>query len=111
MSENTIDTTVTDKDSFSVTVVDQSKFSNLSIDEQKLFEFLRNSMLEIFPSTNGKYDADTVRYAENYAFISLKGFNKFFELMVEKRLKLLEESINLRISSMASSMTTTTPTV
>lgn len=102
MAKN-IDTTKTDKKTFSVKIIDQAKFNALSDNDKVIFEILRNSMLEIIPSDNkGKYIDEAIRYAENFAFIGLKVFDKFYETKIKSQLELLKTELSESIASLAS---------
>lgn len=101
MAKNS-DTTKTDKKTFSVKIIDQSKFNALSDDDKVIFEILRNSMLEIIPSdSKGKYIDEAVQYAENFAFIGLSVFEKFYETKIQKQLELLKSELSESIASLA----------
>lgn len=64
-------TTITDKNSYKIDIIDTDKYNSLSEIDRKIFEVLRNSMLEIFPVVNNKHDELSVRLAENHAFVQL----------------------------------------
>lgn len=101
MNKNS-DTTKTDKKTFSVKIIDQAKFNALPGDDKVIFEILRNSMLEIIPSdSKGKYIDDAVRYAENFAFIGLRVFEKFYETKIQKQLELLKNELSESIATLA----------
>jgi hypothetical protein len=70
-------TTITDKRKFQAQIVDKKSFNSLSNTEKKLFEVLRNSILEILPTekNNGEtYPEICFKIAENFAFINLKAY-------------------------------------
>ncbi len=63
--------TITDKTNYKIDIIDTDKYNSLSEIDRKIFEVLRNSMLEIFPVVNNKHDELSVRLAENHAFVQL----------------------------------------
>lgn len=103
--ETIFDTTITDKKNFSVQIIDTEKYSKLSDTEKEAFLLLRNSMLEIMPITDNNYDTEALRYAENYAFISYKGIEKYVDSKIDNKLKDFENKINQLISSMNTTST------
>lgn len=87
--------TITDKKKFSCEVVDKPRYMNLSQEQKVLFDGIRNSMLEIFPTESGyTYDNETIRYAENFAFISLDALEKY----INKKLEDLSHGISEKIT-------------
>ena len=77
-------TTITDKASYSATIQDADRYDKLTVDEKAMFDLLRNSLLEIFPTNkDGLHDALSLKFAENFAFINLKalslGINKIID--------------------------------
>lgn len=101
------DTTITDKSDFSVKVIDTSRFSGLDDDSKEIFEIVRNSMLEIIPAYKGKHQEIAIKFAENYAFISLNAFQKFYENKIEKELEALKEELQTSIDSLGAASTGT----
>jgi len=100
------DTTITDKKDFKINIVDKEKFSKLTLNEQKLFEQIRNSIIEIFPFEDNKFNDLSVMYSENFAFIQVKAINNIIEQRLEEKLKELEERINTTINSLKTTKTT-----
>jgi len=72
--ETLFDTTITDKPTYTPSIIDTVKYGTLTNQEKMIFETLRNSMLEIFPikKNDPTHDNESLRYAENFAFINLK---------------------------------------
>lgn len=92
--------TVTDKkDKFSVDINDKKAYQYLSVEDQKYFEFLRNSLLEIFPNKNGKFESDAIASAENFAFINLNAINK----IIDTKLEAFKNEITIMIAAAAAS--------
>lgn len=108
MSTNVYNTTITDKNDFEVQIIDTEKFSKLNVTEKEIFETLRNSMLELMPLNDKNiHDDEALRYAENYAFIGLKVFNKNVIKIVDLKIKELEDRINQRLNLISSSIKVT----
>ena len=87
MSSKNENTTITDKKDFKPEMIDKKRFSELKPEEQKLFESVRNSVLEIMPMVDNKYPEMCLKLAENFAFINLKAFDEFFKEKVEKAIQ------------------------
>jgi predicted HAD superfamily phosphohydrolase YqeG len=73
--------TFTDKPGFAPTIINKEDFNNIETPElQELFESLRNSMLEICPIENpSKIDDLSENFAERFAYIAMKGLQKYLE--------------------------------
>lgn len=99
------DTTITDKKDFKVNILNVERFSKLSVNDQKLFEAIRNSILEIFPIIDKKFPDEALKLAENFAFINLETFNVFYD----KRIKTEIDALKTQIAAAATPATTTTP--
>lgn len=103
------DTTITDKKTFAVKIVDNPKYDKLSKDDQKIFELLRNSLLEIFPTNDkGIFEIETIRFAENYAFINLDAFKKGFDILFDLKIKDFETKIKEYINTQTTAATSKT---
>ena len=115
MTETTFDTTITDKDTYTADTQDTEKFNKLSDDEKEIFIKIRNSMLEIFPLTDGKHDVMSLKYAENFAFINIKSMQLAIDKIVDKKISELstiyatQEQFNT-LKSTATTATTETTT-
>lgn len=102
------DTTFTDKNSFSTEVIDKKKYETLSQEEKETFEFLKNSILEMYGETvykqkqpdniNGivtfpELRKEILKSAENFAFINLKGLHSLIDKRIEIKIKDFENNI------------------
>lgn len=101
------DTTFTDKNSFSSEVIDKKKYETLSQEEKETFEFLKNSILEMYGETVYKQKQpdniegitfvnihnEILKSAENFAFINLKGLHSLIDKRIEIKMKEFENSI------------------
>lgn len=105
------ETTITDKNNYIIKNIDLARFNKLSIDEKIIFEFLRNSFLEIMPLAENKntHDDDSIKYAENFAFINLQAFSIGVNKLIETKLNVLKEELNLRIDKIPTSISTVLP--
>jgi len=110
MEKNTIDTTITDKKTYKIsTIVDKPKYDKLSDSNKKIFELLRNSILEIFPiEESGIHNFECLRFAENYAFINLESFVKGFEILFDEKIKDFETKIKEYIMTQTAQSKTAT---
>jgi predicted HAD superfamily phosphohydrolase YqeG len=90
--------TFTDKPGFAPTIINQEEFNSIETPElQELFESLRNSMLEICPIENpSKIDDLSENCAERFAYIAMKGLQKYLEGFTEKLKMEMEQYINNR---------------
>lgn len=107
------DTTFTDKNSFSSEVIDKKKYETLSQEEKETFEFLKNSILEMYGETVYKQKQpdniegitfvnihnEILKSAENFAFINLKGLHSLIDKIIEIKMKEFENSIYTIIES------------
>lgn len=101
------DTTFTDKNSFSPEVIDKKKYETLSQEEKETFEFLKNSILEMYGETVYKQKQpdniegitfanihnEILKSAENFAFINVKGLHSLIDKRIEIKMKEFENSI------------------
>jgi hypothetical protein len=105
--------TKSDNYTYTITIIDTSRYSNLSTDEKKIFEKIRNSMLETFPQSNGKWDDDTIVFAENISFILLPGLTTYINTLIDVKINDLKSEINTienTISSLKNQIATTSAT-
>lgn len=101
-------TTITDKDNYKISkIIDIERYDKLDLDQQELFEYIRNSLLEIFPLTDKNiHDDDCLKFCENHAFILLNGFNSFYEKKIKTKLDAFELSITEKINNLTTTTTT-----
>lgn len=116
------DTTFTDKNSFSSEVIDKKKYETLSQEEKETFEFLKNSILEMYGETVYKQKQpdniegitfanihnEILKSAENFAFINLKGLHSLIDKRIEIKMKEFENSIYTIIENKISESLPTT---
>jgi hypothetical protein len=97
------ETTITDKNGYIIKNIDLSSFDKLSEEEKIIFEFLRNSFLEILPLEANKntHSDDSIKYAENFAFINLKAFSVGVNKLIDIKLDLLRKELNLKIDKLS----------
>lgn len=98
--------TVTDDKKFKVSVLDEARFKALDVNKQKMFVFLRNGMLEIFPLNDKKtYDESTLNFAENYAFITLQSFDVIINEIIEAKINTLLTQVETLIATTTATLT------
>lgn len=116
------DTTFTDKNSFSSEVIDKKKYETLSQEEKETFEFLKNSILEMYGETVYKQKQpdnieginfanihnEILKSAENFAFINLNGLHSLIDKRIEIKMKEFENSIYTIIENKISESLPTT---
>jgi len=95
--------TITDQKNFKLTIVNKERFSALSVTDQKIFEQLRNSILEFFPYSDGKFDDMSINLAENFAFINLIGINSAIDLKMTEKFAEYDLKISQQFAKLASS--------
>lgn len=91
--------TKTDKEDFEVGLVDNERYQSLPEENKEIFVWIRNSFLEIMPLENGKFSDISLKYAENFAFIGLEAFNKFYINIVDTKLKEFEKRLQSTTST------------
>lgn len=102
--------TVTDKSTFSVSILDKSRYDALDSTLQPIFIYMRNAFLEVLPLNDlGGFDDLVLKYAENYAFISLQAFTELYSTF-DKKITALEKKIETLTTNLSSLTTATTAT-
>lgn len=92
--------TITDNYQGDIEIIDMSRYSELTIDEKKLFEKIRNSVLETFPLSGKKFDTDTIKFGENFSFIMLPGVVQYVDKITTDKITALEEKLNIQFDKL-----------